>query len=114
MTDSNILSVFGLIVDIIGAIFIFKFGLPSDMYKRKLSAEEEKQHQAHLKQHNIGSYEDSMDAKDIAHRDKTKTMATVGLVLLIVGFSLQLLAQLPFATNNSPVNKTKCCCHKNN
>jgi hypothetical protein len=72
----NVFSSIGLIIDIIGVIFLFKFGLPSDI--------------------SIGGFElreelETEERERLSRNKKIKKMANIGLVCLILGFILQLV-----------------------
>jgi hypothetical protein len=86
-TLMNIVSSLGLISDIIGGLLLFKFGLPSKLKENGgIIPLEEKP-------------ED--EAIRLAYNVKIRQGATIGLVLLIIGFILQLIGtNLSMVCNN--------------
>ncbi len=73
----NIFSSIGLIADILGVLFLFKYGLPSK-----------------IKEHggSILLEENSETEKErIKYNNKIERRAYYGLILLIIGFILQLI-----------------------
>jgi hypothetical protein len=78
MTLANWLTVIGLVLDIIGVIMVFKYGLPSRV-KEKGSA--------------FGGTETSdQELKRKAYNRSIEIRAQVGLGLLLLGFVFQLIA----------------------
>jgi hypothetical protein len=78
MTLSNWLTIIGLVLDIIGVIMVFKYGLPSRV-KEKGSA--------------FGGTETSdQELKRNAGNRSIEIRANVGLVFLLLGFVFQLVA----------------------
>lgn len=69
---------FGLILDIIGAIFIFKFGLPKEISRSG------------------GSYRISEEVNPniISKTKKYDDLNKLGLIFLILGFALQLISSI--------------------
>ena len=70
------LTILGLILDIAGIFILFYTGLPFKMPARNLYVEE------------------SLTEKQIAKNKKQKHIAYFGLSLLILGFSIQIIASL--------------------
>lgn len=79
MENINWLTVTGLIIDLFGAWLLFKYGLPSDMYNRKLNKDEllaeelfwKNQNRARpLKWDEYASEEDKKWAKKVKRRAK--------------------------------------------
>ena len=84
MNDSNWFAVIGLVLDIVGTILIFKYGLPSKV-KEKGSA--------------FGGTESSdQERARLDDNKRVEFWARIGLSLLIAGFIFQLIANLPFAS----------------
>ncbi|MDD5456572.1 MAG: hypothetical protein PHV30_06015 [Candidatus Margulisbacteria bacterium] len=73
---SNILNSLGLILDIVGACMIFKFGLPENINKEGHS---------HL-------ILEQIDEKEKKKAQNYDSFSVVGLSLLIFGFLLQLIS----------------------
>lgn len=76
MTIFSLINI-GLITDIIGALIIYKFGLPS----------------AATRSIHALSFQDPTH-KEIIEIKITRFMSPVGVILLIVGFTLQLLGNI--------------------
>ncbi|GHN02370.1 hypothetical protein WSM22_38590 [Cytophagales bacterium WSM2-2] len=85
MNDSNWFTLIGLVFDIVGALLLFKYGLPSKV-KEMGSA------------FGGGPEADEEEKERLAYNRKIEIMANTGLVLLILGFVLQFIANLPFAS----------------
>lgn len=94
MENINWFTVIGLTIDIIGTGIVFKHGLPSKAYNKKLTKQEHLDYEAFKKKRGIGNWEEGASEKDIEHRDKTYRMADLGFVLLIIGFVMQLIGSL--------------------
>ena len=83
MTVSNILNIIGLILDILGVLMLFKYGLPPEVSKDGAVYLICIEH----------------DEEEIKKARKYVRFSTIALTLLIVGFVIQILANIPFITN---------------
>lgn len=75
IVSENFASNLGLIFDIIGAIMIFKFGLPKNISRSG----------------NINIVIEEVDENEIIKAKQYDLKAKIGIILLILGFSLQLM-----------------------
>jgi hypothetical protein len=78
MTISNYLNIIGLVFDLIGVIMLFRFGLPPDITRS-------------------GSVYLIAEQEDPIEKDKAKKferLSWIALIAIIIGFSLQIVANL--------------------
>ena len=95
MTDNNILSMIGLVADLIGTLVLFENGLPSKLYNLKKTKEQIENEKTIQSRFPVGNRKDREDIHDERHQAKIKSYSILGLILLILGFIFQFLAQLP-------------------
>jgi hypothetical protein len=65
----------GLVLDIVGAIILFKYGLPENINRKG----------------EVGLVTGETDAEEVAKAELYDRWGRVGLILLILGFALQLI-----------------------
>lgn len=88
----NWFSVCGLILDIIGVILLYFYGLPSNLWQTN---EDRKEEELRMQQENTsGSYDPMLDPAFKKHQRKVKNLSRIGMILIVCGFLLQLLAAL--------------------
>ncbi len=76
MTLPNIINSFGLVLDIVGALLLWKFGLPAEISRSGTGT----------------ILLEGTDESEIALAKKYDRWAKVGLICLAVGFALQLIS----------------------
>ena len=77
-TPQKIISSVGLILDIVGALLIWKYGLPESINRKGMGF----------------LVLESVDDEQILKAKRYDRLSKIGLSLLILGFSLQLLSNL--------------------
>jgi hypothetical protein len=78
MTTQQIINVIGLVLDIIGILMLFKYGLPSDLNKKG----------------SIFMVLEQVDNNEIKKYKKYERLSYLALSLIIIGFILQALSTM--------------------
>ena len=89
MTESKTLAIIGLALNMAGVVLLFFFGFPQPQYEEEVGLAVEEN----------TVFEDGTSVKDIKRKAKRKknfykVMSSIALLLIFVGFTLQLLSVL--------------------
>ena len=88
--DWNCLIVIGLCLDIIGVIIVWYYGWPQPNLKTGVGLALEDATPYDSKGGSVADHNNEIDRK----RNRYKNCSILGLILIIVGFGLQLIAQI--------------------
>lgn len=94
----NYWNLFGLIFDFLGFVILFIWGIPTSPWMKK--SDQIKQEKEYIKnEEEYNRRNPHLDDGTLKHYFLSKDMSTIGLILIIAGFFLQLLGV--FYTNNT-------------